>query len=152
MRNADDKSDIYSDVYCLNVIKKQLHKAENLPYALAAGTSTFVNPYFFIFGGDDASTFHQVEDLIGQINRELDDIKRDSLINVKNKLQHNHPGFKPTVWSLNTEKNEWTEWGNMAGESVVTTTAIFHQQKIYIPSGEKKAGIRSNQILVGTLN
>ncbi len=151
MRNLNDKSTMYAEVYCLDVTRKQLIKKDNLPYALAAGSVTFIEPYFVVFGGDDAGTFHQVEALIGQINQENDDAKRQSLIEAKNNLQINHPGFKPKVWALDTGKEKWMEWNDMLGESVVTTTAILYRQKIYIPSGEKKAGVRSNQILVGSV-
>ena len=39
----------------------------------------------------------------------------------------------------------------MQGLSPVTTTAIMKDQLIIIPSGEVRAGVRTNEILVGRL-
>lgn len=151
-RNANQRSDMYKEVYTFDVKKKELKSTVDLPYALAAGTALFIAPYFVLFGGDDASTFHQVESLMGAINLEKDANKKDSLIQEKNSLQRGHPGFKSTVWAINTEKKEvWRQWTDLKGESPVTTTALLHNKQIIIPSGEVKAGIRTNQILVGNI-
>src|SRR5690606_18981361 len=77
-----------------------------LPQPLAAGTGLFLDDRLLIFGGDDASTFHQVEELIAQASKMVAGAEQDSVIAQKNRLQRNHPGFPKSVWSLDLSSME----------------------------------------------
>lgn len=151
-RNTNAKSDIYRDVYKIDVRSKNIQNLGELPEQLAAGTGLFYQGNILIFGGDNGSTFHQVEQLIADINLSSDEKKRKQLIEQKNTIQRAHPGFGKSVWIMDLVENTWQASTNIVGESPVTTTALLYNDLIVIPSGEVKAGVRTNQILVGKIH
>ena len=150
-RNANAKSTIYDDVYELNIADKQLNKITKLTQASAAGTGIYYDGNLVVIGGDNAQTFHQVEELIGAINVEKDAIKKRELIAKKNAIQSAHPGFHHEVWYYNLKSKTWNKTDSITAESPVTSTAILNHDMIIIPSGEIKAGVRTNQILIGRI-
>lgn len=150
-RNTNAKSDIYKDVYKVDVKAKTIQKVAELPEQLAAGTGVFYKGNILVFGGDNGSTFHQVEQLIADINLSTDEDSRKQLIEQKNNMQRSHPGFGKKVWLLNLKAHTWQPASSIIGDSPVTTTALLYDDLIIIPSGENKAGVRTNQILTGRL-
>jgi N-acetylneuraminate epimerase len=150
-RNTNAKSDMYDEVYELNVSSKKLELLDTLPEALAAGTGGFANGNLIVIGGDNAQTFHQVEELIGAINLETDENKKAVLTVKKNDMQRSHPGFSTNVWSYNLVEKTWRSLNKLQGKSPVTTTAIIKNDVIIIPSGEVRAGVRTDQILMGKI-
>lgn len=151
MRNTQAKSDMYDAVWKVDLGKQHVEQITTLPQPLAAGTGLFLDDRLLIFGGDDASTFHQVEELIAQASKMVAGVEQDSVIAQKNRLQRNHPGFPKSVWSLDLSSMEWQQLQDLAGVSPVTTTAVLHGDVIFIPTGEMKAGVRTDQILVGKI-
>ena len=83
------------------------------------------------------------------ISNEKDEIKKQELIEKKNKLQVAHPGFKHDVMLYNTLTNEWKQISDIPFDVPATTTAVLWNNCVFIPSGEIKAGVRTAQILVG---
>jgi N-acetylneuraminate epimerase len=150
-RNTNAKSDMYDEVFELNLSSKKITLLDRLPEALAAGTGGYYNGNLIVIGGDNAHTFHQVEELIGAINLESDDNKKTELIVKKNNMQCSHPGFSTNVWTYNLADKTWKSSNKLQGESPVTTTVIIKNGNIIIPSGEVRAGVRTNQILVGKI-
>ncbi|MCA5005299.1 Kelch repeat-containing protein [Sphingobacterium bovistauri] len=150
-RNTNAKSDMYNEVYSINVDSKKVELLDTLPEALAAGTGGYANGNLIVIGGDNAQTFHRVEELIGAINLESDESKKAELITKKNDIQRAHSGFSPNVWYYNLEERTWKASNQIKGASPVTTTAIIHKNLIVIPSGEVRAGVRTDQILMGKI-
>ena len=151
-RNLNSRSDIYDSVLEIHVGEdRSIRAITKLPRTVAAGTGIYHQGRIFVFGGDDGSTFHQVEDALGAIQLESDSSKREKLIEAKNKLQVNHPGFSRENWVYDISTGSWFKGEDMRGISPVTTTAIMKDQLIIIPSGEVRAGVRTNEILVGRL-
>jgi N-acetylneuraminic acid mutarotase len=150
-RNEGARSDIYDAVFKIDIEAKEITKRNTLPQPLAAGTGVWLADHLIVIGGDDASTFHRVEDLLGEIGRMEAGPQKDSTIAAKNDLQRQHPGFSRAVWALNLGSNTWTQLEDIAGQSPVTTTAVVHGNTIIIPSGEVKAGVRTDQILIGKI-
>ena len=150
-RNTNAKSDIYNSVYQLNIESKEIKTLANLTEPLAAGTGVYYNGKLIIIGGDNGQTFHVVEQLIADINLEVDAGKKAELVNRKNKIQSQHPGFVKRVWALDLQSQIWTPSDSIPFASPVTTTAILYKNQIIIPSGEIKAGVRTNQILMGAI-
>src|SRR5690606_34939486 len=122
-----------------------------LPQPLAAGTGLFLDDRLLIFGGDDASTFRQVEELIEQASKMVAGVEQDSVIAQSSRLQRNHPALPKSVWSLDLSSMEWQQLQDLAGVSPVTTTAVLHGDVIFMPTGEMKAEVRTDQILVGKI-
>lgn len=150
-RNTNAKSDMYFEVYGLNILSKKTELIDNLPETLAAGTGGYFNHNLIVIGGDNAQTFHQVEALIGAINLESDENMKAELIAKKNEMQRSHPGFSTDVWIYNLTEKSWKKTNKLNGASPVTTTAVFYNDLIVIPSGEVRAGVRTDQILMGKI-
>lgn len=146
-RNDQAKSDIYDAVLEIDINTRTINKLSSLPQPLAAGTGVWEEGHLIIIGGDDASTFHRVEQLIADIGRMENGEQRSAAIAQKNELQRQHPGFVKAVWAFDTEGKKWTRLDDLVGESPVTTTAVQYRDRIIIPSGEIKAGVRTDQIL-----
>lgn len=150
-RNTNAKSDIFSDVYKIDIKTKSIQSLEQLPEQLAAGTGIFYEGNIVVIGGDNGSTFHKVEQLIVDSNLSENEEIKDKLIQQKNDIQRAHPGFGKNVWVMNLKEGKWKAVDSIIGESPVTTTAILYKNSILIPSGEVKAGVRTNQILMGKI-
>lgn len=151
MRNLNAKSTIYTKVLRLNTEDKSIDELPVLPYPIAAGTAVCYNNTLILIGGDTGSTFHQVEDMIAAINLSTDTVQKAELTEKKNRILRTHPGFGKEVWAMNLKAKTWYRLEDIKGESPVTTTAILKNKFIIIPSGEIKAGVRTDQILIGTL-
>ena len=152
-KNANGISDIYSSVYAFDLKKNEWEEKKSLPYALSAGTSIASGTNtILLFGGDKGDTFLQTEMLIAATNAERDELKKQELTRQKNKLQKSHPGFATEVLAYNTIKDEWKLVGKIPIVTPVTTTAVKWQNRVFIPSGEIKAGVRTPQILMGMYN
>src|SRR5690606_35495390 len=150
MRNADNLSTIYDQLFEVDLQTVSINKIAALPQPVAAGTGVWDdNGNILLFGGDHAETFHQVEGLISRINQTTDEALKSKLNEEKAMLQREHPGFSPDTWSFNVKSKRWKKRNDIVGRSPVTTTALWYQQHIIIPSGEIRAGVRTDQILVG---
>lgn len=151
-QKSDGISELYNSVYDYDIQNNRWAEKKSLPYALSAGTGMALNDHeIFVFGGDRGETFHKTELLIQQINNEKDSVKRSALVDEKNKLQKNHPGFCDQILVYDPAKNDWKTSGKIPFATPVTTNAFRYLDEIIIPSGEIKAGVRTPNILIGTI-
>lgn len=150
--NVDSTSDLYNNIYQFDLTTKQWAQKTSLPYALSAHSGVaFGRNELLVFSGDKGETFHKTEELLMQISKEKDSAKKHLLIAKKNKLQQNHPGFSHEVLAYNTVKDAWQKVDSIPFVCPVTTTALKWGDDIVIPCGEIRAGVRSANILLGTL-
>ena len=150
MKNAGDTSTLYQNVYQYHVENNQWKEKQSLPYALSAGTGSIVNDnYIALYGGDKGVVYHQTEQLIHAINKEEDTVKKQSLNQEKIKLQTEHPGFSKSVLIYDMMNDTWNTAGDINFTTPVTTTALKIGDRVFIPSGEIKAGVRTPFILEG---
>ena len=148
-KNANGVSDIYSSVFEYDIEKNEWIKKKDLPYAASAATGVGGRTENILFiGGDKGETFHKVETLLAAIANEKDDVKKEQLINEKNQLLVNHPGFSKEIWGYNIVWDKWVKVDPLPFDSPVTTIAVKGDHKFYIPCGEIRAGVRTSQILV----
>ena len=141
-------SDFSSDVYSFDIHLKRWDKKKSLPYPISAGTGAVVTEkYILLFGGDRGEQFNKVERTISNINLEKDELRKENLITIKNKLLESHPGFSNEILLYNTQKNIWTSTGFIPFDTSVTTNVVQWGDEIIIPSGEIKAGVRTPRIL-----
>lgn len=151
-RQLNAISTLYKTCYKINLKTKEIIQIADLPDPLSAGTGfTDDHGRLILIGGDNGSTFQKVEQLILAIAQETDSDKKEKLIQDKAIVQSNHPGFTKTVLQYDDQLDKWHVASTLPLGSPVTTTAVFHDQQVYIPSGEIKAGIRSAGILTGTI-
>lgn len=149
-KNTNAVSIFYNSVFAFDVDTKTWEEKKSIPSPKAAGTGIAVcKNYILLFGGDDGTTFNKTESLIMAISHEKDEIKKQELVEQKNKMQMAHPGFKPEVMLYNTVSDEWQKLADIPFAVPATTTAVLWDKCVFIPSGEIKAGVRTAQILLG---
>lgn len=147
-KNQNGISDFHATLYAYDLGTDQWTVKHSMPYEICAGTGGVTNSKMFVvFGGDRGTIFHQVEKLIVSINAEQDPKIKSTLIEQKNTLQANHPGFSKEVLVYDPLKDTWKIIGEIPFETPVTTTAIKWGDYFIIPSGEIRAGVRSSTIL-----
>ena len=152
-KNTGDTSTLYKEVYQYQIENNKWTEKQAMPYALSAGTGTLINDDFIaLFGGDKGSTFHKTETLIHTISREQDLVKKEELNQEKIKLQTTHPGFSKSVLLYDIANNSWKMGSEINYTTPVTTTAIKNNDRIFIPSGEIKAGVRTPHILEAVIH
>ena len=138
---------VFSYLPTLNV---WIEKA-SLPYAISAGTSiSLEDEGILIFGGDRGETFAQVEQKLVAIAK-AEGKEKEVLIQQKNQLQINHPGFSKEVLFYNPVSEKVKSIGTIPFPTPVTTTAILFNDYIVIPSGEIRAGVRTPHILMAAI-
>jgi solute:Na+ symporter, SSS family len=106
--------------------------------------------YILVMGGDKGNVFTQIEQYNAAIAKENDIAVKQQLQAAKKELLTKHDGFSKDMYLFNTVTNAWTLAGNLPA-SHVTTFAVQWGNDILIPSGEIKPGIRSSDILKGSL-
>lgn len=65
----------------------------------------------------------------------------------KTALQSAHPGFSKEILAYDILYDNWQIIGNIPYATPVTTTAVQWKECFILPSGEVKAGIRSQHVL-----
>lgn len=147
-KNPNGISDFYATMYAYDLASNLWEAKQALPYEICAGTGGVTKSNMFVvFGGDRGIVFHQVEQLISSINTQQQASVKLALIEQKNKLQSEHPGFSNEVLAYNAVQDSWMSIGNIPFKTPVTTTAIKWGDGFIIPTGEIRAGVRSSTIL-----
>lgn len=145
-------SELYNTLFEYDLPTNQWVAKKNLPYTLSAGTGTIIeNRYIALFGGDRGIAFHKTEQLITEIQNESDSVKKRALTQQKNQLQITHPGFSRELLLYDIKNDLWMMGASIPFNVPVTTTAVKNGNRIWIPSGEIKAGVRSPAILEATI-
>lgn len=149
-RNAEAPSTLYDGVFLFDIQQKVWTEKQSLPFALSAQTGvTWNDSTLLVFSGDQGVTFHQTEELIVKISKEKDSVKRASLMKEKKELQQSHPGFSGEVLAYHTKENKWQKIDSIPFPGQVTTTALKWGDKVIIPGGEIRAGVRTPDIILG---
>ncbi|WP_300603843.1 kelch repeat-containing protein [Niabella sp.] len=145
-------STLYKDLFEYDIAGGRWTAKKNLPYALSAGTGAVIkNRYIALFGGDKGTVFHKTELLISAIEQEQDPATKQALIKEKNRVQETHPGFSNEILLYDIKDDRWAAAGSIPGNIPVTTTAVKSGNRVWLPSGEIKAGVRSPFILEATI-
>ena len=151
-KDASGISVLYNQVYAFNLKTQTWQEEAPLPYALSAGTGVAAGACsILLFGGDKGQTFSQTEKLIAAIKAETDEEKKKVLNRQKEQLQTAHPGFSHDVLAYNTYKGQWQAVSTIPYAAPVTTTAVCWDNRVYLTSGEIKAGVRTPHILAAQL-
>ncbi|AEE51151.1 SSS sodium solute transporter superfamily [Haliscomenobacter hydrossis DSM 1100] len=103
-----------------------------------------------LFGGDRGTVFTQIEQLNAALARRNSALEKASLQTHKEALLDAHPGFNKDVLLFNTVTKAWTKVGELP-YAPVTTAAVKWGEDIFIPSGEVRPGVRTTQILAGSI-
>lgn len=150
-RHADAPSTIYKQAFRVNVRTQNIQSLPDLPHPLAAGTGVYVNGSLWMFGGDDGKTFNRIEQLMIDIDACTDPGEKQELIEEKNTLQATHTGFQKSCWVLALPAGQWQQTTPFPEPAPVTTTALQWGERILIPSGEVRPGVRTRHIFTGRI-
>lgn len=140
-------SDLYNDVYALDLLANTWEKQSPLPYPVTAGTGVRADDeQILLFGGDTGETFHRSEVLSAAMKAENDPGQLAKLEKERIELLNAHPGFSKKILLYNSSKGSCEPAGSLPFAAPATTTAIRWNNKVVIPGGEIKAGIRTPDI------
>ena len=109
------------------------------------------NEHILIVGGDNGTTFHKIETYLSKIAQCNSEIEKTKLITEKNILNTTHKGFYNDVLLYNIREDKWSKIGELPFLAHVTTTAVLWNDKIVLSNGEIKPGIRTPDVMVGTI-
>lgn len=144
-------SDFSSRVFFYSPQNNKWIEATSLPYPISAGTAvSWKEESILLFGGDRGNTFKQVEQKLLEIAAATEG-GREKLVQQKNKLLSDHPGFSKDVLLYHIATGKTRIIGKIPYSVPVTTTAIWMDSSIVIPSGEVRAGVRTPQILMAEI-
>jgi N-acetylneuraminic acid mutarotase len=150
-KNPSGISEISPSVFAYSLKEGSWTELKSLPYPLSAGTAVSTgNDEIIVLGGDRAETFTRVEQALAAIAI-ADEKSKASLINQKNQLLSNHPGFSKAVLAYNPSTGICKAIGEIPFPSPVTTTALIYQDTIILPTGEIRAGVRTPTLLTATI-
>ncbi len=148
---ADGISKIYNQVFAWDIENNTWYEKAKLPETVSAATAVTTNDSSILFiGGDKIVVFHEVELLAAKIAATSDTTIKKELTEIKNNLQKTHPGFSKDVLKYNPISNTWRPYAQLSFTAPVTTHAFINNNKIYLPAGEIKPGIRTPKIWVGS--
>ena len=148
---AGQISDFSSRVFLYSPDTDRWNQAPSLPYAISAGTAlSWERENILLLGGDRGTTFSQVEQKIIEIAKAPEN-DREELIQQKNQLLSDHPGFSKDVLIYNPTNGKTRVLGQIPFPVPVTTTAIWMDSSLVIPSGEVRAGVRTPNILLAEI-
>ncbi len=155
---AGRPTQILSDVYQYHPVKKQwldrgfISVDQKPPSCVMAATAIPSGAnHILVIGGDRGEIFMDLEGLDREISVSKDPSVQDSLLEVKQKILIEHPGFSREVLVYHTITNTWTEVDQVPFESQVTTNAFYWDNQLIIPSGEVKPGRRTSIVNQGII-
>ncbi|RED23673.1 cyclically-permuted mutarotase family protein [Flavobacterium cutihirudinis] len=156
-KTASGISDLHNTTLAFN-LKKQIweQKAvisdgkQTTNFSAGAGVA-FNDRYIIITGGDNGNTFHKIETYLSQIAKTASEEEKAKLIAEKNILNTTHQGFYNAILLYDTLKNKWSKIGELPFLAHVTTTAVLWNDKIVLSNGEIKPGIRTPDVMLGTI-
>lgn len=150
-------SDLHNTTLAFN-LKSQTWKSKAIitdgknttNFSAGAGVA-FGNQYILITGGDNGTTFHKIETYLSQISKASSEEEKSKLIAEKNILNTTHNGFYNAILLYNTQTNKWSKIGELPFLAHVTTPAVLWNNKIVLSNGEIKPGIRTPNVMIGSI-
>lgn len=156
-KTASGISDLHNTTFAFNVKKQTWKKCAFISDGVnttnfSAGAGVAIGKHsILIVGGDNGQTFHKIETYLSQIAQAKSPEEKDRLIAEKNILNTTHTGFYKGMLLYNTLTDKWVKIGELPFLAQVTTTATIWDGKIILSNGEIKPGIRTPNIMLGTI-
>ncbi|MEN9906921.1 MAG: hypothetical protein RLZZ540_62 [Bacteroidota bacterium] len=156
-KTASGISDLHNTTFVFNLKKQIWESRANISDGekitnFSAGAGVAVgNHSILIVGGDNGSVFHKIETYLSQIAQTDSPEEKARLAAEKNLLNTNHEGFYKGMLLYNTYTNSWSKIGELPFLAQVTTTATMWNNKIVLSNGEIKPGIRTPDVMLGTI-
>jgi N-acetylneuraminate epimerase len=120
---------------------------------LSAGTGVSIgSDLIAVFGGDKGIFYNKTEHFLATIDALKTDAEKQPVIQEKNKMLENHPGFYNEILMFNTITKTFHSGGVIPGKPQVTTIAVSWGDKVFIPGGEIKPGVRTAEVKIGKIS
>jgi len=150
-------SDLHHTAFAFDVKKNEWSKCADISggknisnLSAAAGVAIDKN-YILMVGGDNGRTFHKIETYISQIAKSNSPEEKEKLTKEKNALSIHHNGFYKGLLLYDAKRNKWTNIGDYPFPAQVTTTAVKWGNNIVISNGEIKPGVRTANVVIGSV-
>jgi len=149
-----DLSAIFSTVYKFSLSEQKWTlegdiRINNEILRTSAGTGMACGrDKILLFSGDRGILFNRTEQLNLDIAREMDPVKKEILIKGKIEFLESHPGFSNQILVYNVLSKSWSYLAEIPGKAPVTTVAFPWKEKIVIPSGEIRPGVRTDRVII----
>ncbi|MDI6046111.1 kelch repeat-containing protein [Flavobacterium yafengii] len=150
-------SDLHNTTFVFNIKKQIWESRANISDGknttnFSAGAGVAVgNHSIVIVGGDNGETFHKIETYLSQIAQTDSPQEKAKLAAEKNLLNTNHDGFYKGILVYDTRNDSWSTIGELPFLAHVTTTATLWNDEIVLSNGEIKPGIRTPDVMLGTI-
>lgn len=125
---------------------------KNTTYLSAAAGVAVGKNYILMIGGDNGKVFHRIEEDIAQIAQAKTPEEKEKLTAEKNNLNIHHKGFDRSLLLYNTISDAWMKIGEYPFPAQVTATAVKWRNDIVISNGEIKPGVRTPNVVIGSVN
>ncbi len=123
------------------------------PFTLAAGTGVAAGKnHILLFGGDNGQLYNKTEAFINAAAEAVTPEQKTEINSRKIKHLERHPGFSKQVFLYNTLTNECVEITTLPFPAQVTTSAVKYGNRIFIPNGEIRPGVRTSKVNVAELS
>ncbi len=145
---------IHKDAFAFDPAAKTWEKLPDMPFPAMAGEGFGVGDNLVIVGGDkDVERWNQITGVAAE-RGELEEgtPEREKLGAALEMFADHHTGFNTEVLAYDMEDGEWSVAGRFPGTSPVTTQPVVWQDKLILPSGEVRPGVRSPKVWIGTLD
>lgn len=156
-KNPSGISDLHNTVYIFNPKAQSWKQGTYVSDGLytrtfSAGTGvTISDNYILLTGGDTGEVFHQIETRLSQIALAESAAEKEWLTKLKNKLVIDHQGFYRGMLLYNTLTSSWSKIGELPFPARVTTTVVKWGKNIILSNGEIRPGIRTPDVMIGTI-
>ncbi|HEX5553026.1 MAG TPA: hypothetical protein VFX43_07220 [Chitinophagaceae bacterium] len=149
----DGVTTFYNTVYRFDPVKggwspcHGITGTEGKPVTLAAGTGIAVGDhYILLIGGDDGRLFNQLATLKRKSVSGDDSTQKKYWHARYDSLFIHHPGFDRNIYLYNTQTDAWKRLDNLPFPTPATTNIFRYDDRIMIPSGEIRPGVRTAAI------
>lgn len=150
-------SDLHNTTFIFNLKKQTWESRANISDGekttnFSAGAGVAVgNHSILLVGGDNGLVFNKIETYLAQIAKTDSPEEKARLAAEKNVLNTAHDGFYKGILLYDTLSNSWSKIGELPFLAHVTTTASLWNGEIVLSNGEIKPGIRTPDIMLGTI-
>ncbi len=122
-------------------------KINNTPLVLmGAYARAMGSMHILVYGGSDEILFNRLENMALEMQMEKNDSLLKKMVQERDDILNNHPGFSNKVLSYNTITGKWFVYDSLPRPLPVTALAFEQEEDVVVVSGEVSPGVRTNVV------
>ena len=102
--------------------------------------------HLMVYGGSDEIIFNELEQIGLKLSNERNDSLRAKIINKRNTILNDHPGFSKEILCYNSITKKWFVYDSLPSKIPVTSLSFKNKDEFFIISGEVSPGIRTPKV------